>query len=938
MKQLLFFFAIVFSLGAFGQATQVTPVQLKPGGDGQIIKTSGTSVIWGDLPVGSGNYIQNQFISKQVANAWLDSLKGVKLVGDTVRASNFRVSQIRGYDYDGATNTGNAINMSRNGGNYIEFWTSGGWDDQANSTGKWQFFKPSNNSSSAYQIYEGTSAATDLYYSSWGTPTNFKMHFGAYHDKKLTIENSRILLNKPFQSGDTSAANASGYQAYISGATKLAGNIVQTTGTLTTSNIVQVGLDTASYKIVVVDGSGNHYKSYWPVSGAGGGNRFGIEDNIFNEDRIINAKNYLIEVDSLSELYLNGYNPSTGQSSYFQIIGGNSQTLVGSEKSGYTTYISTAVGSKPNVSIDATSVPNDNRITIVTYPDSVTIYSKVNSTGAYNNLKFYLHTLPNATTSNILYYDPITNQITQGAAPSGSGGLIDGDYGDITVGGTGTTMTIDNLAVTDAKVNDVAWGKITGTPTTLAGYGISNALTSATGSTQSGYFGDIFFADGNGGLLQVFSESTTPFSLDHILTLDVNNGDRRLKLSGDLTVSATATVSGTNTGDQFTNTTAARLLGRYTATNGTAQEISIGTGLALNSTTGVLSNTITNNNQLTNGAGYLTSSSTAFIQNQNTSGQAANFYITGTGRIETDASNYFVLNAGADNAINQVTNTASFKRWTMQNTSAAGAAASGFLFLNDLGDEMQFYHGSSGNTGGYGARTSAIRTTGTGGFKLIANNGDLQFQTASTERMRIASTGNITFSGTITAGTWNGGVIAGQYGGTGVNNSGKTITLGGNLTTSGAFATTLTVTAATNVTLPTTGTLATQAGSETLTNKTINGSSNTITNVAQTKGVSFVSPSASEQQMIWKVGSGGATISSVDIAVRGSSPSVTYTLNYGTTYGTAVGTIVASNTVTTTGSATLNTTAIPANSYIWLSTSASTGVIDEFTVSINYKQ
>ena len=97
--------------------------------------------------------------------------------------------------------------------------------------------------------------------------------------------------------------------------------------------------------------------------------------------------------------------------------------------------------------------------------------------------------------------------------------------------------------------------------------------------------------------------------------------------------------------------------------------------------------------------------------------------------------------------------------------------------------------------------------------------------TANADSIDIASTyagqTSITTLGAINAGTWNGTVIDGQYGGTGVDNSGKTITLGGNLTTSGAYATTLTTTATTDVTLPTTGTLSTLDGTEILTNKTL---------------------------------------------------------------------------------------------------------------------
>ena len=67
------------------------------------------------------------------------------------------------------------------------------------------------------------------------------------------------------------------------------------------------------------------------------------------------------------------------------------------------------------------------------------------------------------------------------------------------------------------------------------------------------------------------------------------------------------------------------------------------------------------------------------------------------------------------------------------------------------------------------------------------------------------------------------GILSPAKGGTGVDNTGKTITLGGNLVMNGAFATNLTVAAATSLHLPTAGTLSTLAGAEDLTNKSVNG-------------------------------------------------------------------------------------------------------------------
>lgn len=100
---------------------------------------------------------------------------------------------------------------------------------------------------------------------------------------------------------------------------------------------------------------------------------------------------------------------------------------------------------------------------------------------------------------------------------------------------------------------------------------------------------------------------------------------------------------------------------------------------------------------------------------------------------------------------------------------------------------------------------------GTTGYCLYKkSDGRLGAQACSTGSVSTFSAGTTGFtpnsatSGAVTL----AGVLVGANGGTGVANTGKTITLGGSFATSGAFDTTLTVTAATNVTLPTTGTLA----------------------------------------------------------------------------------------------------------------------------------
>lgn len=110
-------------------------------------------------------------------------------------------------------------------------------------------------------------------------------------------------------------------------------------------------------------------------------------------------------------------------------------------------------------------------------------------------------------------------------------------------------------------------------------------------------------------------------------------------------------------------------------------------------------------------------------------------------------------------------------------------------------------------------------TTGISTAAVIAPAGTLTGATLASG----VTASSLTSVGTIGTGVWQGTLLAGTYGGSGVNNGSTTFTRAGNVTFSGAFAFTGTLTNTTGVTFPTTGTLATLAGSEALTNKSVNG-------------------------------------------------------------------------------------------------------------------
>lgn len=417
----------------------------------------------------------------------------------------------------------------------------------------------------------------------------------------------------------------------------------------------------------------------------------------------------------------------------------------------------------------------------------------------------------------------------------GAGIDITGTYPSFTIAST-VSGTVSSVGLTAPSVFSVS-----GSPVTSSG---TLALTFATGQTANQVLATPNGSTGAVGLRALVSNDIPALDVAKITTgtfgiarggtglstlgtanqlIRVNAGataleyftpsyltaNQTITLSGNVTGSGTTSITTTIANDAVTyakiqNISASRLLGRYTASLGDAQEISIGSGLSLNSSTGVLSatgsggtvtsvgltssditvggtspitsngtytltlpninsNVGTFNNLTVNAKGQVTAGSnvaylTSYtetdptaIKNQTTA-QTANFNITGNGTIGSTLTTNNITSTTGNDLILSATSAQTMAMYigatNLVNITSDGVGI-GNITPNSLRASKLEVEGNVWATDAYilGSGTTPIGEFGLDGGVFIRSMStqDINFYTsASTQRLRINGTsGNV---------------------------------------------------------------------------------------------------------------------------------------------------------------------------------------------------
>ncbi len=253
------------------------------------------------------------------------------------------------------------------------------------------------------------------------------------------------------------------------------------------------------------------------------------------------------------------------------------------------------------------------------WSDAVTIRNAANSA----NGSITVSTIKLTASPTVGYVWKCTNVDGSGswqAESGGGGGVSDGDKGDITVSSSGTVWTIDNSAVTLAKIANIATATFLGRNT--ASSGVVEELSIATAKTMLNLTGtnsgdqtitltgdvtgsgtssftttiasnavtfakmqtvstQVILGRDTGGTGNI--EALAPSTVKTMLQLSgTNTGDQTITLTGDVTGSGTSSFAATIANNAVTlakmaTITTASFLGRNTASTGNVEVLSVST-------------------------------------------------------------------------------------------------------------------------------------------------------------------------------------------------------------------------------------------------------------------------------------------------------------------------------------------------------------------------
>jgi hypothetical protein len=425
-----------------------------------------------------------------------------------------------------------------------------------------------------------------------------------------------------------------------------------------------------------------------------------------------------------------------------------------------------AAGARTNLGLGSIATQASNNVSI-----TGGAISNVTLTGATINGS--LNTL-----SNIANASLTNSALTIGSSSVSLGGTLTTLTGVSISGSTSTLTNIANASLTNSSVTvgttSIALGATSLTLGGLTSVEVTQDPVSALQLTTKQYV-DGLIASGIHFHAPVRVESPTA------LTATYNNG-----ASG---VGATLTNAGTQVAlviDGVTLSVSDRVL-IYTQVNQTQNGIYVVTNVGSGSTNWVLTRSSDADTYVINSAAGLSEGSTVFVQ-QGATGAGETYTCNTTGVITFGTTNITFV---------QISSAQIYSAGT-------GLTLTGTVFsITPVG------------TAGTKGTASSVPVFVTNASGQVTSSTDTAISIAATQvtsgtldaaRLSGSYTG-ITGVGTLTAGTWNGSVIGPTYGGTGVNNGSNTITLSGNLSFSGAFNLGVTLTGATSITLPTSGTL-----------------------------------------------------------------------------------------------------------------------------------